>query len=60
MDNAPGHRCDWRMHGRYMHNIVVICVAPGHNLNTRMRVAPMLPDENKDLPKYDGNLDVHG
>jgi hypothetical protein len=58
MDNQPGHVCDWRVHGRYQHNLVVICVADGHNINWKCRLAPLVPDEGS-LPHYDGKLDLH-
>lgn len=58
VDDRPQHVCDWRFYGRRPDGLAdVVCVALGHDVNTRMRVAPKIVD-NDHLPKYEGQYDV--
>ena len=57
--DVPGHECDWRWYGRRPDGLWdVMCVAYGHDRNSAIRAAPKMPDMRKDLPKYNGELDV--
>jgi hypothetical protein len=57
MENEPGHVCDWRYFEKHGHQWLVICIAPGHDINYKIRMAPRIPDE-AGQPRYKGELDV--
>jgi hypothetical protein len=57
-ENDEGHVCDWRLVGmRQDSHVEVMCLAEGHNINTKWRVAPKLVHPGL-LPEYDGFADV--
>jgi hypothetical protein len=54
----PEHVCDWRFYRRRDDGLAeVLCVADGHDVNNRFRIAPKIVG-NHLLPKYEGQFDV--